>query len=150
MAATKSLARIAKVYGLVERMRSLELRMAADAVSEVEFAAAVAAATRYNQVAGARAALVAGNREEWSVAEVTLRVEEIRMQRLAELRVKREAKLAEAVSLHRESRLEMEQMERVVELKRAAAAIEEGRRTQAMADDRFASRSAWKRMKNDE
>jgi len=150
MAATKSLARIAKVYGLVERMRSLELRMAADAVSEVEFAAAVAAATRYNQVAGARAALVAGNREEWSVAEVTLRVEEIRMQRLAELRVKREAKLAEAVSLHRESRLEMEQMERVVELKRAAAAIEEGRRTQAMADDRFASRGAWKRMKNDE
>jgi len=141
----KRLARIAKVYGLVERMHSLELRMASDAVNDVACAAAVAAATSYQQTVSARAALVSGNREEWSVAEVTRSVEEIRMQRLAELKVQREEKLMEATQTHRASRMQMEQMERVVERKRAIAAIDEGRRTQAMADDRFASRAAWMR-----
>jgi hypothetical protein len=131
------------VYDLVERMHSLELRVASDAVQEVEFAAAVAAATSYRQAAAAREALVSGNREEWSVAEVTRGVEEIRMQRLAELRLRRERQHAEAVETHRASKRRTEQMERVVERKRASAAIDDGRRDQAAADDRFASRSAW-------
>ncbi len=141
----KSLRRIAKVYGLVERMHSLELRVAADALNDVLCATAVAAATRYQQASSAREALVLGRREEWAVAEVTRTVEEIRMTRLAELRTQREAKVAEAAVVHRASRLQMEQMERVVERKRAVAAIDEGRKTQAMADDRFASRAAWSR-----
>jgi hypothetical protein len=110
-------------------------------------AASIAKVVRESQVADARAAMATGQREAWQVAETTRGVVEARMARLARVRIEREAALDEAVSTHRASRLDMEQMESVVERRRAMAMLEAGRRAQMESDDRFASRRAWERPK---
>jgi len=147
MATRGGLRRLATLYGMVEQMRSLELRVAAGAVDDVVCASAIEALVHRGQVDGGRAAMAAGDREEWSVAETTREVVEARIERLAKLRVVREVKLDEARDAHKTSRLKVEQMERVVERARAEAALVEDRKTQAVADDRFAARGAWTRAK---
>jgi hypothetical protein len=143
MAARKGVARLASLYGMMERMRSLELRVAAGAVDDVVCSAAIAATVRESQIAEARAAMASGRREDWQVAETTRGVIEARMVRLAALRAEREAALERAVAEHQVSRLNMEQMDRVVGRARAQMSAEEDRRVQAESDDRFASRRAW-------
>ncbi len=143
MAARKGVARLAELYAMVEQMRSMELRAAANAVEDIACALAIAATVRGSQIADARAALAGGQREEWQVAETARGVVEAQIARLATLRVQREATLDEAVAAHRASRLEMQQMERIVERRRAVLLVEEDRRAQVESDDRFASRRAW-------
>ena len=143
MAARKGVARLASLYGMMERMRSLELRVAAGAVDDVVCLAAIAATVRESQIADARAAMASGRREDWQVAQTTRGVIEARMVRLAALRVEREDTLDRAVAEHRVSRLNMEQMDRVLERSRVQMSAEEDRRSQAESDDRFASRRAW-------
>jgi len=147
MAAHKGVARLASLYATLERMRSVELRAAATAVEDVACAAAIAATVRGSQIENARAAMATGRRDEWQVAETMRSVLEVRMKRLAVLRAEREADLDAAVAAHRASRLEMEQMERVVERRQAMTRLEDGRRAQAESDDRFASRRSWERPK---
>ena len=84
MAARKGVARLASLYGMMERMRSLELRVAAGAVDDVVCLAAIAATVRENQIADARAAMASGRREDWQVAQTTRGVIEARMVRIAE------------------------------------------------------------------
>jgi hypothetical protein len=148
MAARKGVARLASLYGMMERMRSVELRVAAVAVADVVCSAAVAATLRESQIADARAAMATGCREEWQVAETTRGVIETRMVRLAALRVECQDALDEAVAVHRVSRMNMEQMNRVLERSRAELMGDESRRAQAESDDRFAARLAWERSKN--
>jgi hypothetical protein len=143
MAAQKSVARLALLYGMMERMRSVELRVAAGAVEDVACSAAIARKVRENQIAEGRAAMANGRREAWQVAETTRGVNEARIVRLAMLRAEREIILEQAVQVHRASRLNMEQMDRVVDRARTQAEMENGRRLQAESDDRFASRRAW-------
>ena len=143
MQAQKGLVRIASLYAMLERMRSVEVLIANGAVEDVLCAEAIAATIRENQIADGRDALARECREDWQVAETTLRVIDLRIDRLQQVRAEREADLAEAARALRASRLEMEQMERIVEKTRLQARLEESRRTQATADDRFASRSIW-------
>ena len=143
MAAHKGVARLASLAVTMERMRSLEVQVARGAVDDVMCSAAIAATIRESQLSDGRDALATGRREAWQVAETTRGVMDRRIERLQQLRAEREAILAEATRVHRVSRLEMDQMERMVEKSRAQAGMEETRRTQAAADDRFASRSAW-------
>ena len=143
MAAQKGIARLATLYGTIERMRSLELLVAAEAVDDVACSAAIAATVRRGQVADARAAMASGRREEWQVAETTRSVVEARIMRLNALRKERETTLAEASERHRISRMNMEQMDRAAERKRTLDAMQEDRSSQAESDDRFASRRAW-------
>ena len=145
MAARKGVARLASLYGMTERVRSVELRVAAGAVEAVACSVAIAATVRERQITEARTAMANGRREEWQVAETTRGVVEAGIVRLAKLRVEREAVLEDAVQRHRISRLNMEQMDRVVDRARAQETLQESRRSQAESDDRFASRRAWKR-----
>ncbi len=145
MAAQKGVARLASLYGMIERMRSVELRAAAGEVEDVACSAAIAATVRESQIADARAAIATGCREDWQVAETTRGVVEARIVRLATMRAEREAALAKAAQRHRMSRLTMEQMDSVVDRARMQEAIQEDRRSQAESDDRFASRRAWTR-----
>ncbi len=142
------MSRLARLYGMMERIRLAELRAAVNAVNEVAHASAVQAAVREREVVEGRAALAEGDRGGWMVAEKTREVAEARLERMALLRRARAAELEQAALVHRASRLKAEQMERVLERRRAAEAVEEGRREQAAADDRFASRLAWEGMRD--
>jgi hypothetical protein len=137
------IARLAGLYGMVERMRSLELRAAAGNLDEVASAQTMQAAVHRSEVSGSRAAFASGDREQWKVAETARALLEIRMARLNKLRAEREVKLDQAAQAYNRSRVRMEQMDRVVERERERLACEAARRAQAEADDRFASRRAW-------
>ena len=139
MTMPKGLARVVAVYSRMEQMRSLERRMAADAADEIVCKETIAAAARDGYHDAAREAMGAGDREEWAVAVTARGAVEGRIQRLAELRAEREEMLAECVVAHRASRLQLEQMERLLARRRAADAIEDGRRQQLGADDRYAA-----------
>jgi hypothetical protein len=143
MAAKKGVARLASLYGMMEQMRSVELRTAASAVEDVVCSAAIAATVRESQITEARTAMATGHREDWQVAETARSVVEARIVRLATIRAERESAMEEAALRHRVSRLAMEQMDRVVDRARLQEAMQEGRRSQAESDDRFASRRAW-------
>lgn len=148
MAAKSSAMRLAALYSTVERIRSLELRMAESEVDDAVRAAAIAAAIRDSQKANLRDALAAGQRDEWRIAETAASANEIRIARLAALRVKQEAARDEALVRHRLSRLQVEQMESLVERRRERESREVTLQEQAASDDRFASRRAWERMKS--
>ena len=147
MATQKGVVRLASLYTMMERMRSVELRVAAGAMEDVAYSAAIAATARESQIADARAAMSTGRREEWQVAETTRAVVEARIVRLAKLQAEREIILADAALRHRMSRLNMEQMDRIVDRTRSQEGVLEDRRLQAESDDRFASRRAWMRTK---
>lgn len=148
MATQKGVVRLASLYTMMERMRSVELRVAAGAVEDVAYSAAIAATARESQIADARAAMSTGRREEWQVAETTRAVVEARIVRLAKLQAEREIILADAALRHRMSRLNMEQMDRIVDRTRSQEGVLEDRRLQAESDDRFASRLAWMKTKH--
>ena len=61
------------------------------------------------------------------------------------MRVEREGAREQARVAYQESRLEMEQMESVVERARGREELEAGRRRQAEMDDRYLARRAWVR-----
>jgi hypothetical protein len=138
-----ALKRIAALYGMLDRMRSVELRMAAAAVEEVERVAAMHHAVSIDQQTCGRAALVTGDRAEWMLSKAAREFAEVRIAQLVDLREARAEVLDAAVIAHRQSRLKVEQIDRVVDRARTAQALDQARRTQAVADDRYASRRAW-------
>ena len=143
MAVQRGLGRLATLYAMMERMRSMEVQVALGAVEDVMCSAAIAATIRAGQIEDARDALATGRREAWQVAETTRGVLDRRIDRLQTERAECEAALAEASRVHRASRLDMEQMQRMVDRTRTQTMLEESRRVQGESDDRFASRSAW-------
>jgi hypothetical protein len=137
------LKRLAEVYALVERMQSLELGMAASAVAEVEQAGAVEDGLLRQQTGAGRAALLAGDRAGWAMAEAQRDAAEVRARRLEEIRREREAVREAARTTYRASRMRMEQIDSAVERTRLQDALETARRTQAATDDRYLSRREW-------
>jgi hypothetical protein len=137
--------RLARVYAMVEQTRSLERRVAANAVEDAACAVAIAAAVYEAQVRGGREALAQGERAEWMIAETTREMAERRITRLRAARAECDAALELAAEAHHESRLRMEQMERLLASDEDRQRVEQARQEQAVSDDRFGSRMAWKR-----
>lgn len=139
MAATRrGWKRLATVYGLVEQMRSAELRLAAVAVTEVEQALEVEAAALASGAARGRGAFVGGDGVDFAVAETTREFAEVRIERLGAMKVEREEIFDAAAVAYDASRLRLEQMKSVIERAGRMASSEESRRAQAEADDRHA------------
>ncbi len=130
--------RLATVYGLVEQMRSVELRAAAGAVEAVEAALRLEAAKLTGQGARGGKAFADGDGVDWAVGETTREYAVARMERLREMKAEREEVLDAAMAAHRASRVQVEQIESVLERAARTAAEEETRRAQAVADDRYA------------
>jgi hypothetical protein len=143
MSRGNGLERLAALYTMVERMHSLAVRVAAEAVEDVACRVEIETAVHRGNLAAGRNALAEGRPEERLIEETAGGLAEVRLERLAELRGRREAVLEEAVTMHRRAYLETEQMARLVKRRRERQALEEGRKEQAEADDRFASRGAW-------
>ncbi len=136
--------RLGRLYARVEQMRSLERRIAAQAVDETIAATTIHTAVHRHAEADSRASFVTGDREQWAIAQAERSSTARRLEHLAHHRKEREATLSYASDAHRESRLMMERVEVIIAKSEAKLALEEGRREQSMADDRFASRAAWK------
>jgi hypothetical protein len=143
MAARGGLKRLAELYGLVERMRGLELAAAAGAVAEVEQAGAVEGGLLREQAGAGRAALLAGDRAGRAMAEAQREAAEVRAARLEAMRLEREQAREAARESYQASRMRMDQMESAVERIRVQAEMEAARRMQAATDDRFLSRREW-------
>jgi hypothetical protein len=137
------MSRLGRLYTRVEQIRSLERRVASSAVEEAELATEVHTAAYEAHISSGRAALGMGDRAEYTIAQLSREVARQRIAHLDRLRAEREAVLTSAVEAHRESRLSMEQVERLISRSSAEAALEAARREQAQADDRFGSRSAY-------
>ena len=148
-----TLQRLVALYLAVEEMHSTELQRMTAAVREAELAIGVEQeATRSANVA-VRAALLAGDRASWMVAETQRETAAWRQQGLEQIRLEREGLNDAAREQYVASRLKRMQIQRVFDDIAARMAIEEGRRMQAVSDDRFLARRRWtdsrERVKND-
>ena len=142
------LKRLAGMYALVERMRAIELGVAAAAVAEVERAGRLEQGLVEEQEGAARAALQGGDRAELALASARREAARVRVQRLEEIQRAREALRDEAQDSYQASRITMEQVESAVERSQRLAEVEMGRREQAAMDDRYLSRRGWAREEN--
>lgn len=138
-------ARLAGLYGMVERMRLVELRSASGAVAEVERTCAAVDRACEGEVLAGRVALMAGDLVDWRVAERGQQLAEVRGTRLELLLEERERKYAAALDVHRSSQVDAEQMRQLTQRIENRRMHAEERRLQAESDDRFASRLGWNR-----
>ena len=134
---------MAALYGVVERMHSIELERAMGVVREAEQAIEMQQTIGLAAELDGREALALGDRMGWSLAGTQVVVAAWKGERLEEIRVKREELSLVARGRYAASRLKSEQMNRVVEGVAERVEMEEGRRFQATTDDRFLSRKLW-------
>jgi hypothetical protein len=138
-----TLRRIANLYGVMEEMRRSELEAAVAAVREAEEAIAMQRSTVLSAHLDGREALAAGDLLGWMAADKHREVAGWKGVKLEEVRLKREAASEVARRLYLTSRIESEQMKSVREALTRTVEIDESRRKQAIADDRFLSRRRW-------
>lgn len=147
MAMRQGLTRLTALYGTLERMRSVELRIAAAALAEIEQAQVFEAQTADDMKHRGRAALISGSRVDWESTEIGRRVSEIRAERMMQMSSDRAKVRDQAAEAYQTSHLQMKQVEQIMEIAHRQAALTESRRVQAAADDRYASRREWTRRK---
>jgi hypothetical protein len=139
-----ALKRLNAVYEMVEEMHSLEARRAVAAVAEVQSVIHAEEARKYEARVNGREALLTDDRAGWSLAVVHEEIAGQRKKLLEPILEECEEKGEEARARHLASRLWSERMKSLVEGTSARIVAEEERRTQAVADDRFLARRAWK------
>ena len=143
--AMSGLRRLAKLYGMVERAHLAELQVATRDYEEAEQTRRAEVEFAKAQEGAAREALVVGDAAGWKVSEAVGAAASARAGRLLRLGEERAEVREQASVAYRESRVRAEQMQRMAERARMQAAIDEGRRVQAAADDRYSSRKGWMR-----
>jgi hypothetical protein len=136
------LGRLRAIRQLCEGLDRRNLQLALAAVAEVEAAMKAQYAARMNAGTTARAALTAGDRGEWLLADAQIEVAGWNRGRLVVLQRVRASEVAPAMERFLESRREHEQVKQLVDAAKQASKIEDDRRVQATADDWFLSRRA--------
>ena len=139
-----ALKRIAKLYGAVETMHSVELSRATSALNEAETAVRAEQAAGVAANLAGRAALTTGDREEWMLTDAEREMAGWRRGLLEGLRVERDAVREAARKQFLDSRVQTEQMKSVVTRMKEQVEIEQGRRMQASSDDRYLTRLRWR------
>jgi hypothetical protein len=138
-----TLNRLRSLYGDIEELRSMQMQRTTAAVREVEQAIESQDEKVCSSGFDGRKAVMAGDRMDWTAARVQREIAEWRQQRLQQVRAEREILNEEARRQYLASRLQSEQMKRLVEGAESQIEIETGRRTQAALDDRFLTRRRW-------
>jgi hypothetical protein len=131
------------LYGIVEEMHALELQRMAALVREVEQAMEAQQRIAQSAHSDERNALAEGDRMGWAAAETQQEATCWRQRRLEQVRVEREVLNKAVREQYMVSRLKSEQMKHVTENIIEQVEIEEGRRLQAVLDDRFLARRRW-------
>jgi hypothetical protein len=137
------LKRLAMLYGLVQDARSAEMRRAMVNLVEVEEAIATQESMLWMANAFGRGALEQGDRFGWKQAGTNATLAVWSCEQLQVIREERDALSEIAKQRYRESRMQAEQMGKLLEHVSRQAELIEGRRAQAIADDRFLSRRRW-------
>jgi hypothetical protein len=139
----ETLVRLVTLYAAVEEMHLAELQRMTAAVSEAQEAIRVEREAARSASVNIREALLAGDRVSWTMAETQQEIAASRQRTLQQIRTGREELSDAATEQYVASRLKREQIERVFHDIAARKEIEEGRRLQAISDDRFLARSRW-------
>jgi len=137
------LRRLVSLYAAVEEMHSTELHQMTAAVHEARQAIVVEQDMTKSVRIDGHSALAIGDRVGWMISETQQETSVWRRRRLEQVREEREQLNDAARQQFMESRLKREQMEHVFDEVSAWAEIEEGRRMQAVSDDRFLARRRW-------
>jgi hypothetical protein len=145
MASRGGLARLARLYGMVERLNAMQARAAASAVFEVDRAVERLAHESQKEMVAGREAMERGSRIEQIAAENRMKLDEARREALTRLKAERQLHYELAAETHRESRMESRQIDGMADRAREAADVESARREQHAADDRYLSRREWMR-----
>ncbi len=145
MSAQSGLSRLAKLYGMLERVRARELGRASHAADEVRRAEEVAEAGRLADDAARRSGLAAGSWVESSAALVGQDAAIAQRRALHELGVLRTRDLASADELYKASLTELKQVETMLRSAKEEAAEVENRLIFAASDDRYLARREWLR-----
>jgi hypothetical protein len=139
----ETLRRLAGLYAAVEQMHSTELQRMTTAVREAEHAIETEQEIARSARRESRGALLAGDRVSWMMAETQREVAASRSRGLDRIRLEREELNEVAREQYVASRLKREQMKRVFDEIALRVEVEEGRRVQAISDDRFLARRRW-------
>jgi hypothetical protein len=137
------LRRLVALYSTVEETHSTELQRTTAAVREVQHAIGVEQEVAQSARTGGRSALMAGDQLSSMAAEAQQETATWRRRGLEQIRVKREELNDAAKAQYVASRLKKEQIKRVFDDIAARVEVEEGRRMQAVSDDRFLARRRW-------
>jgi hypothetical protein len=122
----------------------VEARKAAAALAEAQSVIHAEEARTYEARLSGRAALLTDDRMGWSLAVVHEEIAAQKKKLLEPILEEREEKSEEARARQLASRQWSERMRSLVESTSTRIAAEDDRRTQAIADDRFLARRAWK------
>jgi hypothetical protein len=150
----ETLKRLAALYAAVEEMHSAELQRVTSALREAQHAIGGEMDVARSARGERRRALITGDDVGRMMAETRRETAELRGHALEQIRREREELNDRARKQYVASRLKREQMERVFDDIAARMGIEEGRRMQAVSDDRFLALKRWtnaqQRMRGDE
>jgi hypothetical protein len=134
------LQRLLAIRRLNEELGRRGLQLALASVAEVDGALARQKMAQLESNLAARAALNAGDRREWLLADAQSEVAGWNRGRLNTLLQARASDVPPAMAKFLESRLEHEQVKQLIEDAQRVAQTEEDRRAQAAADDWFLSK----------
>jgi hypothetical protein len=135
--------RLVTLYAAVEEMHSTELQRMASAVRQAQQAIGIEREVARSARMDGRGALLTGDRVSWTTAEIQQETSARRGRGLEQIRLEREELNEAARKQYVASRLKREQIKRVFDDIAEGMEIEEGRRLQAAADDRFLARRRW-------
>jgi hypothetical protein len=139
----ETLQRLVSLYAAVEETHSTELQRTGSAVRAAQQAIGIEQdVARWARV-NSREALLAGDRLSAVMAETQQKTAGWRRRRLEQIRLERENLNEAAREQYVASRLKREQIKRVFDDIAVRMEIEEGRRLQAVSDDRFLARRRW-------
>ncbi|MCU1324009.1 MAG: hypothetical protein JWM43_3658 [Acidobacteriaceae bacterium] len=138
------LKRIAELYSVVEEVRGVAVQRATSALAATESVLADLRTARLGAHAEGRRSLAEGDRLERMIAEGRSRIIVREQESMEGQRIVQKRLLDGALEVYRISRIEKDQMAKLLENSQRQEEVLETRRTQAIADDRFLSRRAWK------
>ncbi len=138
-----TLERIRSLYGVMTHVRELALHHAGAAVHEAETYIAEQKAMVKRLSEESLIALDGGDSQGWQMYESQRTFMQRDATRLVALRDEREAETEAAKQLYQEQRMQLEQIESVVDGLRLKMAVAHSRREQQDSDDRFLMRQRW-------
>ena len=139
----ETLKRLAALYAAVEEMHSAELQRVTSTLREAQQAIGLEREIARSARQEERGALIVGDSVGRMMAETRHETAEFRRLALEQIRCEREELNDRARKQYVASRLKREQMKRVFDDIATRMGIEEGRRMQAVSDDRFLARRRW-------
>lgn len=139
----KALGRLAAVYQIVEHVNGISLDKARASLHETQATIRDRQAAALRLSAASHEALRAGDLQEWLLDQSQIEFTQWDAETLELLRQRREAVMREAADVYQASRMQLEQLESVLDEVRAGVQLEAERAEQRASDDRYLSRQRW-------